>query len=29
VVNVSGDAAVTCIVAKAEGELDEAVFRGP
>jgi Na+/H+-dicarboxylate symporter len=29
VVNVSGDSAVTCIVAKAEGELDEAVYRSP
>lgn len=28
VVNVSGDAAVTCIVARMEGELDEAVYRG-
>lgn len=27
-VNVTGDAAVTCIVAKSEGELDEAVFLG-
>ncbi|MCZ8132835.1 MAG: dicarboxylate/amino acid:cation symporter [Steroidobacteraceae bacterium] len=27
VVNVSGDAAVTCIVAKMEGELDETVYR--
>jgi Na+/H+-dicarboxylate symporter len=25
-VNITGDAAVTCIVAKSEGELDEAVF---
>ncbi len=29
VVNVSGDAAVTCIVARAEGELDLEVYRGP
>lgn len=29
VVNVSGDSAVTCIVARAEGELDEKVYRGP
>jgi Na+/H+-dicarboxylate symporter len=29
VVNVSGDAAVTCIVARMEGELDETVYRGP
>jgi Na+/H+-dicarboxylate symporter len=29
VVNVSGDSAVTCIVAKAEGELDEATYRSP
>lgn len=29
VVNVSGDSAVTCIVAKAEGELDETVYRSP
>ena len=28
-VNVSGDAAVTAIVAKAEGKLDQAVFRDP
>jgi Na+/H+-dicarboxylate symporter len=26
-VNVSGDAAVTCIVAHSEGQLDEAVYR--
>ena len=29
VVNVSGDAAVTCIVARMEGELDEKVYRAP
>jgi Na+/H+-dicarboxylate symporter len=29
VVNVSGDAAVTCIVARMEGELDEKVYRSP
>lgn len=29
VVNVSGDAAVTCLVAKTEGELDLKVYRGP
>jgi Na+/H+-dicarboxylate symporter len=29
VVNVSGDAAVTCIVARMEGELDQNVYRGP
>lgn len=28
-VNVSGDVAVTCIIAKQEGELDEAVFNDP
>lgn len=27
-VNVSGDAAVSCIVARSEGQLDEAVYRG-
>jgi len=27
-VNITGDSAVTCIVAKSEGELDEAVFAG-
>jgi Na+/H+-dicarboxylate symporter len=29
VVNVSGDAAVTCIVARMEGELDQDVYRAP
>jgi len=29
VVNVTGDASVTTIVAKSEGELDEAIFRDP
>ena len=28
-VNITGDAAVTCIVAKAEGELDAAVYADP
>ncbi len=28
-VNINGDATVTCIVAKSEGQLDEAVFRDP
>jgi Na+/H+-dicarboxylate symporter len=28
-VNVSGDAAVTCLVARSEGALDEAVFADP
>jgi Na+/H+-dicarboxylate symporter len=28
-VNITGDATVTTIVAKSEGELDEAVFRDP
>jgi len=28
-VNVTGDAAVTCIVAKSEGRLDEKVFYDP
>ncbi|MFK7861853.1 MAG: dicarboxylate/amino acid:cation symporter [Granulosicoccus sp.] len=28
-VNVSGDATVSCIVAKSEGKLDEAVFKNP
>jgi len=28
-VNVSGDVAVTCIVARSEGQLDEAVYREP
>lgn len=28
-VNVTGDAAVTCLVAKSEGQLDEDVFAGP
>ena len=27
IVNVSGDAAVTCIVARSEGQLDEAVYK--
>jgi Na+/H+-dicarboxylate symporter len=29
VVNITGDATVTTIVAKSENELDEAVFRDP
>lgn len=29
VVNVSGDAAVTCIVAKSEGQLDQKIYDGP
>jgi len=28
-VNVTGDAAVTCIVAKTEGEFDKKVFKDP
>ncbi|MGY8694794.1 MAG: cation:dicarboxylate symporter family transporter, partial [Verrucomicrobiia bacterium] len=28
-VNVTGDAAITCIVAKTEGQLDEEIFNRP